>query len=101
MRKCIVILAAVMLASSASAALTPAFDGLLDEWVGPDVTNLGSQPGPDFGTYTLLSTWDADNLYFGMDRDTTDRYLGDTYMGQRYILRGARHRRHPRQRRND
>lgn len=53
-------------------------DGILDEWTGSNVVNLGTWPAPDTGSYTLLATWDASNLYIGVDRDSSDRYLGDT-----------------------
>ena len=59
-------------------ALTVTFDSVLDEWIGDDVVNLGTEAAPDGGSYTLLATWDAANLYMGMDRDSSDRYLGDT-----------------------
>jgi hypothetical protein len=61
-------------------ALTPALDGILYEWTGPEVLNLGTQTASGGGSYTLLATWDATNLYIGVDRNSTDRYLGDTYL---------------------
>lgn len=59
-------------------ALTPTFDGTLGEWTGPGVLDLGAQPAPSVNNYRLLVTWDATNLYAAMDRNATDRYLGDT-----------------------
>lgn len=59
------------------ATLTPTFDADLSEWVGPDVVNLGTRPDPDGGSYTLLAAWDETNLYLGMDRSNTSRYLDD------------------------
>ncbi len=67
-----------VLASSASAGFAPTFDGILGEWTGPDVASLGTQPGPDGGTYELLVGFGDFDLFFGMARDDTDRYLGDT-----------------------
>lgn len=57
-------------------ALTIGFDASLDEWVGPDVVSLGTQSAHG-GSYELLATSDADNLYLGMERGNIDRYLGD------------------------
>ena len=76
MRKLLTLFAVGAFVSLASADFTPTFDGILDEWGG--TLNLGTEPGIDAGNYTLLTGWDATNLYFGMDRDSTDRYLGDT-----------------------
>jgi hypothetical protein len=59
-------------------ALTVTFDADLGEWVGADVANLGTRGGPDNGSYIMLSTSDATNLYLGMERGATERYLGDT-----------------------
>lgn len=77
MRKLLTLFLVGMLASAASAS-TPILDGLLDDWGGGDVLNLGTEAAPDGGDYTLLTTADATNLYVGMDRDSSDRYLGDT-----------------------
>jgi hypothetical protein len=60
-------------------ALTASLDGVLDEWTGSGVLNLGTQPGIEMGSYTLLAGWDADNLYIAVNRNSTDRYLGDNY----------------------
>jgi hypothetical protein len=79
MKKVVVLTALAVFATTANAEFTPTFDGVLDEWTIPPVMDLGTEPGIDQGTYTLLAGYDANNLYFGMDRDTTDRYLGDTY----------------------
>jgi hypothetical protein len=69
--------AALGLVGSA-AALTPTFDGVLGEWTGPDVLDLGAQAAPGGGGYNMYVTWDVSNLYVGLARDSSDRYLGDT-----------------------
>lgn len=76
MKKVIAVSVAALFVSSAL-AITPTLDGVLDEWVGPDVINIGSEPGPTGGAYTAYLTYDLDALYLGVDRDSTDRYLGD------------------------
>lgn len=60
-------------------AFTAVLDGVLDEWTGSGIVNLGTRPGIDMGSYTLLAGWDNDNLYLAVDRNSTDRYLGDDY----------------------
>ena len=55
-------------------SVTVNLDGILNEWTGGDVVNLGSS-----GAYTLLATWDQTNLYIGVDRSASGRYLGDDY----------------------
>ncbi|HOQ04581.1 MAG TPA: PEP-CTERM sorting domain-containing protein [Anaerohalosphaeraceae bacterium] len=60
-------------------AFTPVLDGILNEWTGPGIVNLGTQPGIDTGTYALLAGWDDSNLYIAVDRNSTNRYLGDDY----------------------
>lgn len=76
---CVLVLA-VLVSTGTASALTPTFDGLLGEWWGdPGTVDLGSQPAPDVGGYNLLANWDATDLYLGMARDSSDRYLGDTY----------------------
>lgn len=79
MKKVLLFLAAVCMLSYVEqvSALTVTFDADLGEWVGPDVVNLGTRGGPDGGSYTMLATSDAVNLYLGMDRSNTNRWLGD------------------------
>jgi hypothetical protein len=73
------IVSAAALLSSQTLALTPPLDGILNEWTGPGVADLETQPGiGGTGTYRLLATWDSTNLYLAVDRKTTGRYLGDT-----------------------
>lgn len=80
MRKLLILLIVGLLASSASAG-TPILDGDLTEWAGfTDLFDLGTEAAPDGGSYTLLATSDATNLYIGMDRASSGRYLGDTYL---------------------
>lgn len=79
MRKLVLVAALVLTAVVPALVMTPTYDGVLDEWWGqPDVLDLGAQPAPDMGGYTLLATWDASSLYLGTARDSSDRYLGDT-----------------------
>ena len=59
-------------------ALTPTLDRDLSDWVGSDVGSLGVQADPDGGSYEILYTLDGINLYIGIDRSQTSRYLGDT-----------------------
>lgn len=59
-------------------ALTLTQDGLLTEWVGDEINNLGAEPAPDGGSYTLLATWDGTDLHLGVDRASSGRELGDT-----------------------
>ena len=74
----IVVLCMLLYTGQVFAALTPTFDADLVEWVGPDVVDLGVRSDPDGGSYQLLATSDATNLYLGMERGATSRYLGDT-----------------------
>lgn len=59
-------------------AMTPNFDGILNEWIEPYVVDLGTQAGPTTGSYRFLATWDQVNLYLATDRSSTGRYLGDS-----------------------
>jgi hypothetical protein len=81
MRKVLLLLAVlcVVFYTGQVLALTVTFDSVLDEWVGDEVNNLGTEPAPDGGSYTLLAVWDGANFSIGMDRDSSDRYLGDTW----------------------
>lgn len=72
-----VALLAAAFAVAGAYALTPTLDRDLSEWTGPDVGSLGSRPAPDGGTYEILYTFDASNLYLGIDRTSSGRYLGD------------------------
>jgi len=76
--KRIVLFLIVLVAACAANAITPTLDGDLSEWTGPGIYSLGSQSAPDGGIYEILLTYDANNLYIGVDRDSSDRYLGDT-----------------------
>lgn len=78
MKRLIALLVVGMTASVANAA-TPTVDGILNEWVGPDILDLGTEPAFGMGYYRLLATYDVSDLYLGMDRNSSDRYLGDTY----------------------
>ncbi|MBN1766312.1 MAG: immunoglobulin domain-containing protein [Sedimentisphaerales bacterium] len=69
---------AVIFMTSQALALTLVLDGNLTEWVGDEVNNLGTEPAPDGGSYTLLATWDGTDVYLAIDRDSSNRYLGDT-----------------------
>lgn len=79
MKRVLLLLVAVcvLLNAGQTFALTVAFDADLGEWVGGDVVDLGTRSDPDGGSYTLLATSDAANLYLGMERGGTDRHLGD------------------------
>lgn len=59
-------------------ALDVTFDSVLNEWVGDEINNLGTQPAPEGGSYTLLAVWDGTEFIVAMDRDSSNRYLGDT-----------------------
>ncbi len=67
----------MLLCTGQTWAMTITFDADLGEWVGADVVSLGTRADPDGGAYTLLATSDADNLYLGMDRSATSRYLNE------------------------
>jgi len=66
-----------MLSEGQVVALTLTLDGVLNEWVGNEISNLGTEPAPEGGSYTLLAAWNGTNLYLGVDRETSGRYLGD------------------------
>jgi hypothetical protein len=72
------LLICLLFAAGPVKAMTPSLDGILTEWTGPEVVFLGTQPGIGTGQYTLLAAWDTLNLYLAVDRNSTDRYLGDT-----------------------
>ena len=67
----------VSLSTSGLFGLVVNQDGNLSEWVGTEVQCLGIEPGPDGGSYTLFAAWDGAVLNLGVDRDSTNRYLGD------------------------
>lgn len=72
------VLSAVFM-TNLSMAITLTFDGNLTEWTGDEINNLGTEAAPEGGTYKLLATWDGNDLLIGMDRNSSDRYLGDSY----------------------
>lgn len=76
--KCAALFIVMLIAASAAYAITPTLDGDLSEWTGQGVYDLGSQSAPDGGIYQILITYDANNMYIGVNRDSSDRYLGDT-----------------------
>lgn len=77
MKRILVLLSVVAVAVSAH-AITPTFDGVLTEWTGPTVNSLGSYAAPGGGVFEVLISYDDNNLYIGVNRDSSDRYLGDT-----------------------
>lgn len=68
----------VVLAAASAQGLTPTLDRNLSEWVGPEVGSLGVHTDPDGGSYEILYTLDGINLYIGIDRSLSSRFLGDT-----------------------
>ncbi len=77
------VLSFIVISLSATTFTSPTLDGIIDT-----ITPVSWGHYEDFETetfdgadYTLWITWDADNLYVGIDRDTNpnNRYLGDGY----------------------
>lgn len=66
-----------MVFAGPASAFTLTWDCDVSEFTGPEVTDLGTRNAPDGGTYQLLAASDAANLYLGMERGNTSRYLDD------------------------
>ncbi|AQT69214.1 PEP-CTERM protein-sorting domain-containing protein [Anaerohalosphaera lusitana] len=80
MKKVCVCLFAICLLFTASQVLAGpiTIDADMSDWTGSGIVDLGTQAAPAEGeSYTLKATADASNVYFGMDRSTTERYLDD------------------------
>ena len=75
--KKISILIMVLLMSSflfATTYTTVTLDGIIDEWDADEA--MGAEVF-DSKNFTLWFTWDATNLYVGLERETADWFLGD------------------------
>jgi len=59
---------------------TPTLDGDLTDWAGDELIDANDCNACGVGqfAYALYVTWDATNLYVGVGRRSTGRYLGDT-----------------------
>ncbi len=59
---------------------TPTLDGNLSDWAKDELIDANDCNifAPSQASYVLYITWDATNLYIGIDRSSTGRFLGDT-----------------------